>query len=345
MKSRCLTILFGLLLACWPAAAGAESIYLLSVGNNQGHSGEVQLKYAERDANKFANVLKRLGNVRAQDAIVMLGDEGAKITAALRTLNGRIGSLSRAGRSDAILLVFYSGHADARGLHPGDSTVSYKTLRKLIRASKARLRVLIIDGCRSGGLTRVKGAKSAPSFNISTEGKLRTRGMVIITSSAAGEDSHESERLQASFFSHHLTNALRGVADRNRDGRISLAEAYGYTYHQTLRSSGKTMSLQHPTFEHRLRGRGDIVLTQPSRNRRSGRLQLADPGVYLVRKRSEKGPVVSEIETSRKSVKLTLPPGRYFVQERASTFYREYDVKLSAGKTLALAGQQSRTVA
>jgi uncharacterized caspase-like protein len=75
------------------------------------------------------------------------------------------------------------------------------------------------------------------------------------------ESSQESDRLRGSFFSHHLVNALRGAADRNGDGRITLAEAYEYTHAQTLRASVQTVSLQHPTYAYDVKGSGDPLLT------------------------------------------------------------------------------------
>ena len=87
-------------------------------------------------------------------------------------------------------------------------------------------------------------------------------GFAIITSSTADESSQESDRLRASFFSHHLVNGLRGAADANGDHIVSLDEVYTYTYAETLRSSGRTMALQHPTYRVDLKGKGDVVLTR-----------------------------------------------------------------------------------
>ena len=72
------------------------------------------------------------------------------------------------------------------------------------------MRLLVVDACRSGAVTRVKGVEPAEEFEIRFEAAAGTEGMAIITSSAAGESSQESDRLRASFFTHHLINALRG---------------------------------------------------------------------------------------------------------------------------------------
>ena len=91
-------------------------------------------------------------------------------------------------------------------------------------------------------------SQAALDFKIQLEGRVEAEGTAFISSSTADENSQESDRLRGLFFSHHLVNALRGAADRNSDGLVTLAECYEYTYAQTLRSSGQTLSIQHPTY-------------------------------------------------------------------------------------------------
>ena len=142
------------------------------------------------------------------------------------------------------------------------------------------MRLLVVDACRSGAVTRVKGVRKIPEFAIKLEDRVEAEGTAMISSSTAGESSQESDRLRASFFSHHLVNALRGAADRNGDGRVTLSEAYAYSYAQTLRSSGQTLQLQHPTYAYDVKGSGDLVLTTLSGAEHNlGRLRLADASI------------------------------------------------------------------
>lgn len=330
--SRALAALSTLLLASVLAApAGAAPVrYLVAIGHNQGSVGEVPLRYAERDAQEVAALLQRLGGVSPGRSVVALGEDDKAVRGAILEVNRKIRAESPPDGS--VLIVYYSGHADATGLHLGGSTLPYPELEAMVEGSPATVRVLIIDSCRSGGLTRVKGVKAAPEFEIDLEQKLDAEGMAIITSSAAGEDSHESDRLRGSFFTHHLMSALRGAADANGDGRVTLDEAYSYTYHQTLRSSGKTMNLQHPTYRYDVKGRGELALTMlAAHKRRAAELVLAEDGLYLVMEGREGGPVVSELLVDRRGATVVLPPGRYFVQKRGRTQYREYSISLRAG--------------
>ncbi|MCA9526338.1 MAG: hypothetical protein KC549_08600, partial [Myxococcales bacterium] len=240
---------------------------------------------------------------------------------------------------------YYSGHADAAGLHLGDETLAYEDLKAQVAAAPAAVRVLILDGCRSGGLTRVKGAKAADSFTLSLEDKLDVQGLAIMTSSAAGEDSQESETLEGSFFSHHLIAALLGAGDADRDARVTLTEAYAYAYRHTLRASGRTAALQHPTYAYDLRGRGDLVMARLDGGRGLGRLRLDVPGTWLVRDGDDEGPVRMEVTTEEAGVPVVVPAGAYFVQVRRRDHLREYQAVVGAAQVTDLAAVPFEQVA
>ncbi len=328
-----------------PRLAAAE-MHVLSVGNNEGQSGEATLRFAERDASAMAGVLKRLGGVKPVNSTLMLGQSADRLRQTLGVIRKRLRQRRGRERREMVMLVYYSGHADARGLHLGDSTLPYDELRKLVQKVPAAVRVLIVDSCQSGGVTRVKGARAAKPFKIRNDQRLRTKGMVIISSSAAGEDSQESDRLGASFFTHHFINALRGVADDNADGRVTIAEAYSYAYHQTLRSSGTTSALQHPTFEQRLRGRGEVALSAPGRyGGNTGKLRLHRAGTYLLMRNQRGGAIVAELQTDSPGRSIRVPPGRYLAQLRGSKAYYEYEVKIASGGETKLSELPSKRVA
>ena len=114
---------------------------------------------------------------------------------------------------------------------------------------------------------------------------------------------------------------------------LTLSEAYSYTYHQTLRSSGAGVHLQHPTFATSLKGRGEVVLTEPARySRYSGTLKLPLAGQYLVYQGRARGAVVAELYASARGTKLYLRPGRYFVQRRSRSVFLQYKVEVKRQK-------------
>jgi hypothetical protein len=57
-------------------------------------------------------------------------------------------------------------------------------------------------------------------------------------------------------------SALRGAADRNHDGKITLGEAYQFSYEHTLgRTQNTVHGPQHPSYDMHLSGTGDVVMT------------------------------------------------------------------------------------
>ena len=338
-----LVSLFSMLLGTRVYALPDDS-WLIVVGNNRGDADEVQLLYGERDAREFAEVLRTQGNI-ASDRVRILIDESAEtVRRALVAVNAGLRARSADGKTTA-LLVFYSGHADAESLHLRGTRLPIEELRGLVSGSPATMRLLVVDACRSGAVTRVKGVRSVPEFAIKLEDRVEAEGTAMISSSTAGESSQESDRLRASFFSHHLVNALRGAADRNGDGKVTLSEAYAYSYAQTLRSSGQTLQLQHPTYAYDVKGSGDLVLTTlAGAEHNLGRLRLGEAGMYLVTEERESGAVVAELTTARNHGLIALPRGRYFIQRRGSYEYREYQAELLPGQEVDVSSLPYRSV-
>jgi hypothetical protein len=319
------------------ASARAAGRVAVVIGNDQGDADEVRLRYAEEDAAKVHRVLRDLGGFRPEDMILLRGESTETVRRALIRVNDR---LRTEGDQRGMLVVYYSGHADAGALHLGGSRFAIEEVESLVRGSPARARVLIVDACRSGALTRVKGGVPGPAFDINV--RLRQteaggEGAVFLTSSAANEDAQESDGLRGSFFTHFLVSGLVGAADADGDQRVTLAEAYAYAYAGTLRASSRTLvGPQHPTFSYELRGREEIVLTnldaQPGRP--TGQLALPAGRRFLVMQDGPEGSVIAE--TGEKASRLSIPPGRYFVRGRGGTDLVEGPVLVRAGAETAV---------
>lgn len=319
--------------------------YAVLVGNNEGAPGEVALRYAETDAHKVFEVLQALGDFRPENMVLLQGRGGGELSRVLISMNARIRAESGPGR-DSILLVYYSGHADAEALHLGADPVELSLVQRLVQGSSANFRVLVLDACRSGALTRVKGARKTPPFPVALDAELNGEGLALLTSSAADEDAQESDALKGSFFTHYLVSGLRGAADRNENGAVSLEEAYAHAYQHTLRASSQTLyGMQHPTFRFDLKGKGSVPLTWISRaGPHGGRLALPAGHAYLLFAGDENGPVVAEVGQHDAQRVLALEAGRYFVRGRASDHLLEGFVELVPGHTARLQESQLSAV-
>ncbi len=344
LRFRILFALLCLLGLTTAAHALPDETWLIVVGNNRGDADEVELLYGERDAKELAEVLRTQGNIASDRVRILLDETAETVRRTLVGINAQLRSQSASGKPTA-LLVFYSGHADADAMHLRGTRLPIEELRGLVSGSPATMRILIVDACRSGAVTRVKGVRKAPEFAIRMEDRVEAEGTAMISSSTAGESSQESDRLRASFFSHHLLNALRGAADRNGDGKVTLSEAYAYSYAMTLRSSGQTLQLQHPTYAYDVKGSGDLVLTTlQNAEHNTGRLRLSSASTYLVTEEKESGVIVAELSTARDRQVVALPRGKYFVQRRGSHEYREYVATLLPGQEIDLEAIPYRSV-
>lgn len=311
-------------------AAAAERRYAIVIGANAGKLGEETLRFAERDAERVAEVLLDYAEVDEEDLVLLRGVDAARVGQVLDQVARRIQADVEAG-DQPVLLLYYSGHADADALHLGSSELALDQLEQAVRAIPANLRILVIDACRSGELTRVKGVVPSDSFEFRAEGTLDSEGLAILTSSAAGEDAQESDRLGGGIFTHHFVTGLRGAADRSGEGEVTLSEAYAYGYVQTLESTSTARFVQHPTFAFATRGREEIVLTRLSE--RNARLVLDEPGTWMVFGKTSE--LVAELTTDA-SATVQLGEGSYLVRFRRDELVWETQVALDRGELLAL---------
>jgi hypothetical protein len=138
-------------------------------------------------------------------------------------------------------------------------------------------------------------------------------------------------------FTHHWVTGLRGAADHDDDGAVTLDEAYGYAYHRTVVDTASTaIGSQHPTLRTELEGHGDLVLTRSTPT--SARLTLGvevEGRVTVVH--HDSGNVVAEIQkVPADPIVLALVPGRYRAWIRATDAVRECDLWLTDGESTGL---------
>jgi hypothetical protein len=327
-------------------ARGEVRRFALVVGANEGEAGEVELRYAERDAGRFAQVLKDLGGVAPEDLVLLTDADAGSVLRVLGSMEQRIAQHRQAQPKDEVIfLVFYSGHADVHGLTMNRTRLDFSTLKQRIEGSSAQLRVLIVDACRSGEITRVKGASPAEPFKIDPVGRGVGEGVAIITSAASDEDAQESDRLQASFFTHHLLSGMLGAADTSKDKQVTLGEAYGYAYNETLRSTSRAKVVQHPTYWFEIRGRQDLVLTSllGGGGQRLGRLRLLDGGSYVVFRGEREGALAAELYAEG-GTEIALEEGTYLIRRRGEDAVEEVATKLLAGNTTTISADEMQRV-
>ncbi len=314
---RILTLL--VVLAGTAAADPAVTTYALVVGSNTGGPGQTDLHYAEDDARHVASLLAELGGYAPDTIDVLVHPTPDELRDRLAKLAVRVASDQAAGRQSRVFF-YYSGHARAAAIDLGDTELPLVELRTRLFEIPATLTVVVLDACQSGAFSRVKGAQQAADFSISSRQHLDAQGVAVMASSSGSELSQESEQLRSSYFTHHFMVGLRGAADANHDGQVSLDEAYRYAYHQTLMSTAETaVGGQHVSLEVELKGHGEVPLSYPVAATSSIVLPASLEGQALVEDKRAHTVVAETYKAKGAAVRIAVAPGEYEVVVRHGT--------------------------
>ena len=157
------------LLAAATGAAAASHALILWIGDYG--SADLNLPGLEVDA-RNAREIARLMGVPSQNV-----REVANRTLTRQRIAAELAELDRRIAPGDRVFVYYSGHADSSALHLGEHRLLLSTLDERMQHAGAKVRLLIVDACRAGSLTRVKG----------DDDPLRASGYAVVTAAAAAE--------------------------------------------------------------------------------------------------------------------------------------------------------------
>jgi len=206
------------------------------------------LKYAVADAKAFYDLLVKRNQVPVENVFLLLNEQ-----ATLQNLRSTLGTrIKNKAGADDMVIIYFAGHGaterdmlspDGDGLEKymlpygadsGDLYASALPMREVAhifhRIRSERL-VFVVDACYSGASGGRTVSITGMRANLSDRFLERLaggKGKVIITASSANEVSVEKDELGHGVFTYYLVQGLRGPADTNADGLISVDEAYRY---------------------------------------------------------------------------------------------------------------------
>lgn len=306
--------LLPLILATAMAASGQSLVRLAIVfGNNAGLADEKPLLYATRDAEQVHATLVELGGADKGRSILLLDPTVSGVMASFWEVRKRIVDLRKLGKK-VQLLIYYSGHGGDQALHLNGESLPLEAIRDYFRQSEADLKLLVADACYSGSLIQSKGAILADPIPVKYVDELKVNGSAILTSSSAGEMSQESKELQGSVFTHHFLTALRGAGDADRDGQVTLWEAYNHAQaglrHQLASSAAVA---QTPEFDIDIQGTESVVLTRINLGQAFLAMKGLPFGQYRILEAGSALQVADVRVSDAQEVVLALPRGTYLV--------------------------------
>ncbi|MBI3078549.1 MAG: caspase family protein [Deltaproteobacteria bacterium] len=220
------------------------------------------LKYADRDALAFHDyLLNQVGIPR--ENVTLLTNERATLFNLKRSLGTDL--RRKAGQKDTVI-IYYAGHgapetdatsADEDGLEkyivpydadPNDLYTTGLPMREVetIFQRLASDRVIFItDSCYSGataGRTFATASRRAVVSDAFLARLSKAKGRVVLTASKASEVSEERESLGHGVFTYYLLEGLRGKADLDGDGVITIDEIYTYVSKKVPEATGQNQN-------------------------------------------------------------------------------------------------------
>ncbi|HET7090165.1 MAG TPA: protein kinase, partial [Anaerolineae bacterium] len=149
-------------------------------------------------------------------------------------------------KRDDLVLLYFSGHGvkdedgqlyfampDTRRNLLRSTAVSSSLVNDVMRRSRSRQQVLVLDCCYSGAFAR--GMIARGSSDIGTKERFEGQGRVVLTASDAMQYSFEGDVVKgegiSSIFTRTFVRGLEtGEADRDGDGQITIDEIYDYVH-------------------------------------------------------------------------------------------------------------------
>lgn len=257
------------------AQVGQGDLYALVVGvSKYKHSKIPNLNVSDKDAKDFAGFIRGQKKLFMNVYVRVLTNEQATRSEIEKELYY---NLRKAGKNDTVV-VFLSGHGVDDPNTPGEYFfLSYDADPDYLAASAVQMSrqsfinkldskrvVLIADTCQSGGFAGAGTKRLKPSLDKMMGQFKESEGKVLITSSRADEYSKESPEHGNSLFTYYLLEGLKGNADEDGDGIVSLKELYEYIYAKTKDASD---GYQHPQIQGRIVGSFPVALTNRSNMR------------------------------------------------------------------------------
>jgi hypothetical protein len=252
-----------------PSAFQQPHTFVIAVGisTHRDPQGSVR-KYASLDAEMVANYFQTLGGVPPSNIRLMIDMKALRPDIEETILDW----LPTRVTADSVVIVYFSGQAKVSSsgetfLVPYEGGASpsrlypLKDLQTALSRLKAKQIVLIFDGSVARLNGDSKGKTKEPQWD------LGGTHIVRLIATTGVREGLESDKLRHGLFTYYLLRGLKGEADENLDGEVTLGELAAFVSRSVppaAKSAFNQEQLPHilPTGQS---GANPTLLTKPSR--------------------------------------------------------------------------------
>ncbi|HOI73185.1 MAG TPA: caspase family protein [Syntrophales bacterium] len=218
------------------------NLYMVTVGVNKFPAlpRRNHLAYAARDAEEMGQALKACCSKNFEQMFVHTITDNTSEKPDQKTILSALKFVERAGPNDTVFIFLAShGLSDQAGNYyfvprdvvpqdianvqkgePVTSLIPWTTFFNAMRDAAGR-RVLIVDTCQARNIEGKLDVHSLMKRSASSR-------FAIIVAAKGNEESQEYAPAKHGLFTHSLLSSLKPDADANRDGQVSLKEAFEF---------------------------------------------------------------------------------------------------------------------
>jgi len=264
-----------------PLRADAHAVI---IGINKYQDEKIpDLTFARADGEGIYQILTdpELGRIAPNNVILLLDEE-----ATAKNIRSAIGDeISRRAGEQDLVYIYYAGHGSPimnpksrardgmeKYLVPTDAQldklrgtgIPMDDIQKFFGWIESKQVMFFIDSCYSGeaGGRTFKNPQYQGRNLLSAEflDDLAGEGRLVVTACDVNEISFETFEIEHGLFTHYLIEGLKGIADKDGDGLVTVHELYEYVYENVRKHARKLGGSMKPVLKGSIQGK--IYLTQ-----------------------------------------------------------------------------------
>lgn len=216
---------------------------------------------ARKDATAVRDCLCAGGFVSDRVRVLVDNPTQGEILNALKTT-------AQMTQPDDLLLFYYSGHGemendnsyliahDSNQSSLNNTAILLSSVKEIVKQAPARRKIMLLDACHAGSSALSKAAKPMSAAFIKRVFD-EAQGLVILASCTQDQKSWIHVESGHSLFTYHLLQALKGNADFDNKGFVTMQDINRYITDKVKLEAFASNKIQTPTIEMNVQG-GDI---------------------------------------------------------------------------------------